>query len=184
MTVREYDEPPEVLARTAGVGAQVLASSTAFFFLSFLFAYLYLRELDVGGQWRAKGLDAPVALGGVFAALVVASAVAVWLARAEDARRLGLGAGLALGAAALGVQVLEWTTMGFGPNDGAYASVFFGWTAFYFLFVLISLIWVEVELATAIRSPGGDPATLRAVSFYFAFLAGIGVVTWIVLFLV
>jgi heme/copper-type cytochrome/quinol oxidase subunit 3 len=181
MSAQSYEEPPDVMARTAGVAGQLFAAATAFFFLSFLFAYVYLRALNVGGQWRPKGLDAPVALGGVFCALVVASAVAVLLARSADARKLGLAAGLVLGIGALGVQIVEWSSLGFGPGDGAYASVFVGWTAFYFLFLLLTLFWVEIELATAIRNAGGDGATQRSVSFYLAFLAGIGVVTWVVL---
>jgi heme/copper-type cytochrome/quinol oxidase subunit 3 len=181
MTAHELEEPPEVAGRTASVAGQLLASATAFFFLSFVFAYVYLRSLDSGGLWRPDGTDAPVGLGALFAGLVAASAIAVWLARAEEGRRLGLGAGLALGIAAVGVQLVIWATVDFGPNDGGYASVFFGWTAFYFLFLVVTLVRVEIELATAIRSPGGDDSAVRALSFYLAFLAGIGVLTWIVL---
>ncbi len=39
-------EPPEVLARNLTVAGQLLASATAFFFLSFVFAYFYLRSLN------------------------------------------------------------------------------------------------------------------------------------------
>jgi heme/copper-type cytochrome/quinol oxidase subunit 3 len=184
MTTHELAEPPEVTARAARVGGQLLASATAFFFLSFLFAYIYLRSLDSGGAWRSDAVKQPVALGTVFAVLVIACAGAVWLGRADEGRRLALGVGLALGVAAVVVQLLLWATVGFGPHDGGYASVFFGWTAFYFLFLLLTLVRLEIELATAIRNPPGDKASTGALSFYLTFLAGIGVLTWIVLYLV
>jgi heme/copper-type cytochrome/quinol oxidase subunit 3 len=110
------------------------------------------------------------------------------------------------------LQVVEWFTVGFGPADGGYASVFFGWTAFNVLFVAGTLLWLENLLATAIRyrtisvgdmpAPGhasGDPGRLEhdvadplsllrpgleALSFYWTFLAGLGVLAWIVLYLI
>jgi len=212
------DEPPELLARNLGSAAHLLASATAFFFLAFLFAYFYLRSLDNAGLWRPKHVDPSQALGALVMATVVASAVLVRLGlddhradRRPAWRRKGAAA-LALGIAAVVLQVVEWATIGFGPADGAFASVFIGWTAFYVLFVVGTLFWLETVLATSIRyrgwaaglrevAPGeasGDPgrpghdirdpvslvrAELEALSFYWAFLAGVGVLAWIVLYL-
>jgi heme/copper-type cytochrome/quinol oxidase subunit 3 len=119
--------------------------------------------------------------------------------------------GLAAGVAAIVVQVVEWTANGFGPADGGFASVYIGWTAFNVLFVAGALFWLENLVATAIRyrdvsggvpAPGhasGDPGRpghdiadplslvrpgLEALSFYWAFLAGLGVLAWVVLYLV
>ena len=61
---------------------------------------------------------------------------------------------LALGLADRRAPGRRWTTQGFGPADGGYASVFFGWTAFQFLFVLGTLFWLETMLATSIRYRG------------------------------
>jgi heme/copper-type cytochrome/quinol oxidase subunit 3 len=131
----------------------------------------------------------------------------------REAFRLKAGGALALGLAALVLQAIAWTQQDFGPADGGYASVYFGWTAFIWLFVLCTMFWLEMTLATSWRyrnepmgaasvPPGhasGDPhrtahdirnpvelnrAELTAVSFYWTFLAGIAVVTWIVLYLV
>jgi heme/copper-type cytochrome/quinol oxidase subunit 3 len=119
-------------------------------------------------------------------------------------------AALALGLVALVLQVVAWTQLSWGPADGGFASVYFGWTAFLFLFVLLTLFWLETVLATSLRyrkipsgapEPGeasGDPyrtahdirdplslvrAELGALSFYWTFLAGICVLAWIVLYL-
>ena len=98
----------------------------------------------------------------------------------------------------------------FGPTDGGYASVFLGWTGLYLLFVLASIYWLETLVATSFRyrgagasghQPGeasgdrdrsGDdiaqPISLvepgaEAFAFYWSVLAGIGAVTWAILYL-
>jgi heme/copper-type cytochrome/quinol oxidase subunit 3 len=120
-------------------------------------------------------------------------------------------AALAVGLIAVVLQFVEWTSANFGPADGGYASVFIGWTAFNVLFVLGTLLWLENLLATAYRyrkipsgapAPGeasGDPGRpghdiadplslvrsgLESLSYYWGFLAGMGVLAWIILYLV
>jgi heme/copper-type cytochrome/quinol oxidase subunit 3 len=187
-----------------------------FFFIAFFFAYFYLRSLNNGGMWRPKHVDPSLTLGTLFTACVVASAVLIWLAlqdhragRRPAWRRKG-AATLGLLLAALGLQIAEWSTQGFGPTDGGYASVYVGWTAFMFVFVFGTFYWLETVFATSIRyrktttggpPPGhasGDPhrerhdifdplslvrAQLTALSFYTSFIAAIAVITWIVLYL-
>ena len=218
----EYDvvesEPPEVLARNLVTAGHLLASATALFFLAFVFAYFYLRSLNSHGLWRPKHVDPSVTWGTVIIVCMVLSAVALQLGladhradRRDQWRVKGIVAFL-LGALALVLQVVAWSMLGFGPADGGYASVYIGWTAFYFLFVLCALFWLETVLATSWRyrgwasgkatvAPGeasGDPhregedirdpvslvrAELGSLSFYWTFLAGLGVFTWVVLYL-
>ena len=214
----EYDvvesEPPEILGRNLVSAGHLLASSTAFFFLSFLFAYFYLRSLNNAHMWKPKHVDASVTWGTIVTACIVVSAVLVRLGlqdhradRRSAWRTKGLLA-LAFGLASLVLQVVAWTQQGFGPSDGGYASVYFGWTAFLFLFILGTMFWLETVLATSIRyrdarpvplgHASGDPgrlghdirdpvslvrAELVALSFYWTFLAGIAVLTWVVLYL-
>lgn len=210
-------EPPELLGRNLSAAGHLLASATAFFFLAFVFAYFYLRSLNNDNLWRPKHVDPSLALGTVVMALVVASAVLVRLGLVDHRAgrrsrwRLEGMLGLAAGVAAIVVQVIEWTTNGFGPADGGFASVYIGWTAFNVLFVAGALFWLENLVATAIRyrdvssgvpAPGhasGDPGReghdiadplslvrpgIEALSFYWAFLAGLGVLAWVVLYLV
>jgi heme/copper-type cytochrome/quinol oxidase subunit 3 len=212
-------EEPDVLARNLVSAGQLLASATVFFFLAFLFAYFYLRSVNNGGLWKPKHVDSSVTWGTIVMACVVASAMLLRLGRIDQAAgrrepfRLKALVALVLGLAALVLQAVAWTQQGFGPADGGYASVYFGWTAFLWLFVLGTLFWLETVLATSYRyrnepmgaasvPPGhasGDPdrmahdirnpvelnrASLAALSFYWTFLAGIAVLTWIVLYLI
>ncbi|HEY2209467.1 MAG TPA: cytochrome c oxidase subunit 3 [Gaiellaceae bacterium] len=208
-------EPPELLGRNLISASYLLAGATAFFFVAFLFAYFYLRSLNNGGMWKPAGIDASIGWGTAVVACYAASALVVRLGlndhralRRDRWRVKGLVALLA-GVAGLVLQAVAWTNQGFGPADGGFASVYFGWTAFLFLFVLGTMLWLEMTLATSFRyrktdgppPPGhasGDPdreahdirdplslvrAELVALSFYWTFLAAIAVVTWVVLYL-
>jgi heme/copper-type cytochrome/quinol oxidase subunit 3 len=210
------EEPPELLGRNLVSAGYLLASATAFFFLSFFFAYFYLRSLNNAGMWKPKGVDASVAWGTVVTACYVLSAGLIRLGLRDHRAgrrpqwRLKGALSLALGLAGLVIQAIAWTQQGFGPVDGGFASVYFGWTAFLFLFVFGTLVWIETTLSMSYRyrhiqsgapEPGqasGDPyrerhdihdplslvrAELVALSFYWSFLAGIAIVTWIVLYL-
>ena len=210
-------EPPELLGRNLVSASYLLAGATAFFFVAFLFAYFYLRALNNAGMWKPKGIDASIGWGTAVVACYVLSALLVRLglndhraARRGQWRMKGLLA-LLVGIVGLVLQMFAWTQASFGPADGGYASVYFGWTAFIFLFVIGTMLWLEMTLATSYRyrkaesgvpAPGeasGDPhrkahdisdplslvrAELVGVSFYWTFLAGIAVVTWIVLYLI
>jgi heme/copper-type cytochrome/quinol oxidase subunit 3 len=210
------EEPPEILGRNLVSASYLLASSTAFFFVGFLFAYFYLRSLNNGGMWKPKGVDASVGWGTAVVVCFVVSAVLVRLGLADHRalrrrqwRIKGLVA-LLIGVVGLVLQILAWTHEGFGPADGGFASVYFGWTAFVFLFAFGTLLWLETTLATSLRYSkveGGAPppgeasgdrhrqahdirdplslvrAELVGLSFYWTFLAAIAVVTWIVLYL-
>jgi heme/copper-type cytochrome/quinol oxidase subunit 3 len=211
------EERPEVMSRNLVSASYLLAGATAFFFISFVFAYFYLRALNNGGMWKPKGVHASISWGTAVVACYVASALLVRLGladhramRREQWRIKGVVA-LVVGVVGLVLQVISWPQQGFGPADGGYASVYFGWTAFLFLFVLGTLLWLEMTVATSIRyrktptgapAPGeasGDPhrkthdirdplslvrAELVSLSFYWTFLAAIAVVSWIVLYLI
>ena len=211
------EEPPELLGRNLVSASYLLSGATAFFFVSFLFAFFYLRELNNNGMWKPPGIDASTGWGTAVVACYIVSALLVRLGltdhralRRDRWRVKGLAA-LLVGLVGLVLQVIEWTQQSFGPADGGYASVYFGWTAFIFLFVLGAMIWLEMTLATSFRyrkietgapEPGEasgdrhrqehdirDPlslvrAELVGLTFFWTFLAAIAVVTWIVLYLI
>ena len=210
------EEPPELLGRNLVSASYLLAGSTAFFFVAFLFAYFYLRALDNAGMWKPSGVDASVGWGTAVVACYVVSAVLVRLGLSDHRAlrraqwRLKALAALLVGVVGLVLQVIAWTHEGFGPADGGFASVYFGWTSFLFLFALGTLVWLEMTVAMSLRysrtdgpppagHASGDPhrqahdirdplslvrAELAGLSFYWTFLAGIAVVTWVVLYLI
>jgi heme/copper-type cytochrome/quinol oxidase subunit 3 len=141
-------------------------------------------------------------LGAAFIACVVVSALLAIIAgrqmkggsRSWPAAAVGA---VVLGLAAVGLQCVEFVAQHFGPTDGAYASVFCAWTGFYLVAVVFTMYWLETEVASEWRARK-RPATgseeikdvdtliapsLDAAVFYWGFLAGIGILTYVTLYL-
>ena len=188
-------EPPEWQPRVLWVGARQLCGAAAFFFVSFVFAYFYLRSLDPNHSWKIGHVTVPVGWGLVDRRGADperrGAARGRHTAGAHGARR---GAALVLALLSIVLQVITWTTLGFGPASGGYASVYVGWTAFYAVFTLPCAFWIETQVATAwrrgregVRGPQPpaaaevhtDPAVigagLEACSFFWNFYVFNGV---------
>lgn len=184
-------EPPEVQERNLWIGARLLAGSTIMFFLAFVFAYFYLRSLNNAHLFRPHGVNPPTGYGIAIVALFAVSAIAfAYAARAARSGGAWIGAAglsLVLGLAGCAVQGFEYAHLGFGPQSGGFASVFYGWTLFFAVMALPAMYWVETILATGLRhrnAPGYVPAGFEAAAFYWTLLAAIGVLGWVILYLI
>jgi heme/copper-type cytochrome/quinol oxidase subunit 3 len=191
-------EPPEWQPRANWVAARLLCGAAAFFFISFVFAYFYLRSQDTNRDWKIGAVNPPVGWG---VAILVVLLLSAALLRAPTKRpeltvRAG-GVALALVLLSVVLQVVDWTTLGFGGTSGGYASVFIGWTGVYAVFTLGCAFWIETQIATAWRrSRHGVPATpaevttdtavvrsgLDACSFFWTFYVAGGVVLFVLLY--
>ncbi len=193
-------EPPEWQPRAVWVGARLLCGAAAFFFLAFVFAYFYLRSLDTNRDWKiGHNINPSIGLGVAIVVGLVLSAVALRAAARAPERVLRAGgAALLLVLLAVVLQVIAWTTLGFGPASGGYASVYIGWTGFYSVFALVCAYWIETQVATAWRrgrhgvAPTGAEvltdaavlnAGLEACSFFWTFYVFNGVVLFVLLYL-
>jgi heme/copper-type cytochrome/quinol oxidase subunit 3 len=186
-------EPPEVQERNNWVGARLLVSSTLFLFLPFVFGYLYLASLNTSGLWRPHDLKAPIGWGiAIMLAVVVSAGLVAWarseLAGGKEATsRWLLVAALVVGLAAVVLQAIEYAMLDFGPTDGGFASVFLAWTGLFALVMLLTMIWLEIIVASSFRNGsrvrGSTPADVSDFSFYLWFLAGLGAFTFAFLYL-
>ena len=193
-------EPREWQPRALWVSARQLCGAAAFFFISFVFAYFYLRSLDSNQDWKIGHVSPPVGWGVVIMVVLLLSAVAMRVAATDPDKTVSMGAlALVLALASIVLQVIDWTTLGFGPASGGYASVFVGWTAFYSVFTLFCAFWIETQVATAWRwrkdgaaahasaPPGSDEATVKAgllaCSFFWNFYVLNGVVLFVLLYI-
>jgi heme/copper-type cytochrome/quinol oxidase subunit 3 len=195
-------EPPVWQPRALWATARLLAGAAAFFFLAFVFAYFYLRTLDVNKGWKIGSVSPPVGWGLAITLVLVASAVCFWAVARRPFAGLRLGvAALVLALLAVVLQVIEWTTLDFGGINGAYASVFIGWTAFTVVFALPCIYWLETQVASIWRAqregidrprregvPADDvellKAGVQACSFFWTFYVACGVVAFLILYLV
>ena len=196
-------EPREWQPRAIWLSARMLCGVISFFFLAFLFAYFYLRALNTNHQWRPGAVNPSLGLGSSIMAVLLLSAVIFRLGTKRVADTLSSGVvALVLGLISIVLQIIEYTTLGFGAASGGYASVFLGWTGFYMVFTLFGLYWIEIQMASLARArreggidrpvregvPAEDEALLRAgveaCSFYWAYFVAIGVIAYIVLYVV
>jgi heme/copper-type cytochrome/quinol oxidase subunit 3 len=192
-------EPPEWQPRALRAGARGLCGAVAFFFIAFVFAYFYLRSQDPNHGWKQGPVNPSMGLGIAILLCLLVSAVAMRAAATRPDLTVTAGAA-ALGLALLSVvlQVVEWTTLGFGAASGGYASVFIGWTAFYAVVTLMAAFWIETQVATAWRrrreGVSATPAAvlsdndvvnagLEACSFFWTFMVFNGLVLFILLYL-
>jgi heme/copper-type cytochrome/quinol oxidase subunit 3 len=187
-----FEEPPELLPRTIWVGSRIVAAAEAFFFVAFLFAFFYLRALNSNNVWRGWPHHHPhpsKAFGITILICVVASAAVLraGLRLQGLAWRPAATAALGLGLAAVALQCAQFASLGFGPTDAGYGSVFVGWTGLVALAAFGTMLWLETVLAQSLRgSP--DVAYLRAsaeaVSFCWAVLALVEIAAFVLLYLV
>jgi heme/copper-type cytochrome/quinol oxidase subunit 3 len=192
-------EPPEWQPRALRAGARGLCGAMAFFMVSFVFAYFYLRAQDPNRDWKIGHVAPPFGFGLVILLVLVVSAFLLnTAARRPELTLSAGGAALALALLSVVLQVIEWTTLGFGPESGGYASVFVGWTAFYAVITLGCVYWIETQVATAWRRRReGVPATpaevrsdtavveagVQACSFFWTFYVANGFVLFVLLYL-
>lgn len=201
-------EPPEWQPRALWVSARLLCGAMSFFMVSFLFAYFYLRALDLNNKWTIGAVQPSSGLGAAIVALFVLSAIIYRLAvkRPADVLPAGIVA-ILMALLAVALQFFEYTTLDFGAASGGYASVFLGWTAFYAIFALFGIYWIETQMASlwrirrkgeATRTETASPdtellptteaalveASIEASSFYWAYYVAIGFIAWIVLYVV
>jgi heme/copper-type cytochrome/quinol oxidase subunit 3 len=152
-------EGPEVLASNIAVGSRLLSSAVVFFFMSFVFAFFYLRALNTAHLFREPGANPPTAWGVVVLVCVLASVAGFDFARRQlvdgtgTQWRAASAAAWVIGLAAVVVQFTEYYYLHFGATSGGLASVFFGFTAVFAVFWLGAVYWMETLWAQSMHQP-------------------------------
>jgi heme/copper-type cytochrome/quinol oxidase subunit 3 len=187
-----YVEPPELSDRIDRVGFGLAAGATITFFFCFVFAYFYLRSLDNNELWRPPGVSPPDGYGvAIMLAFVLSAALFAWVAlAARSGRRWSVIAGISLLLGLVGciLQLFEYANLGFGPEDGGFASVFYGWTLLFTVVALIALYRIETIFASGLRYRESEttepPPDITPGAYYWVLLAAIAILAWILLYLV
>ena len=135
-------------------GSRLAIGGMTFLFGAFVFAYFYLRSLNSEGRWQGSGFHAPSAIwGAVIMLLVLVSAGAQYAGlqriKTGNKRTWQIGAliALAMGLAAVGLQISELLYLPFSPASSGYSSVFVGFYPVFLTILLAVLLWLETLLA-------------------------------------
>jgi heme/copper-type cytochrome/quinol oxidase subunit 3 len=204
-----YLEPEPVTwqPRVMWAGARLLAGAVTFFFISFVFAFFYLKSLDLNKNWKIGHVKPSIGLGVAIIVCLVLSAVLLRVAARRPIADFA-ASGLPLAAAALvlalvsvALQCVEYTVQKFGPASGGYASVYTGWTAFYSVFTLGCIYWITTQVTSLWRRrregaqwaahahlPTGEleltAAGLESCSFFWGYFVLFGFVEFVLLYLI
>jgi heme/copper-type cytochrome/quinol oxidase subunit 3 len=190
---RSPEWAPEVDARLARVGMWIWIGADVLFFVAWFFAFFYLRALNNNHDWMADGIIAPHrGIGAAIVLLAVMSAALYWIgvssfATRSTTRRTLLWLGLAAGILCFVVQIYEFKNLGFDPQlGGGYQSVFVGLKGAWLVQLVGAMFWMGTHIAQA--KPGGDitnrPESALTFGWFLAFLAAIGLLSYLVLYFV
>jgi len=197
----------EAALNAAWTGSRLAVGGLTFAFGCFVFAYFYLRSLNSHGMWHPAGFKGPQEwAGAVIMALVVVSA-AVQYAGLQRIKAGHKGTwvsaallALALGLAAIGLQVWQLLNLPFFPGSAGFASVFVGATPVLLICVLAAMIWLEILIMQARAIPEISfveqpptyteafavqrfQANLSAFTVYWNYLAVIAILFWVLFYL-
>jgi len=197
----------EAALNASWTGVRLALGAMTFLFGAFIFAFFYLRSLNSHHLWYTAGTHPSQPVGATIMILVVLSAIVqtlalqrikaghkgVWLAGATLA--------LALGLAAIGVQVWQLLNLGFWPAASGFASVFVGYNPIYITIAFCAMIWLETlimkcraipEISFVEQPPTYAEAfavqrfqaNLSAFTVAWNYLAGVALLAWILFYLV
>ncbi|HET7045422.1 MAG TPA: heme-copper oxidase subunit III [Gaiellaceae bacterium] len=145
----EHHGPPAA-NQSSRVDARVLGmflfiASEIMLFGAFFTAYFFIRVVNKAPEWPPHPYEFPKFVAFVNTCILVSSSFTVhWSLQAiKRGNRAGLRAGLfltfLLGAIFLTGQIVEYARIGFAPNTGAFASVFFCLTGLHGAHVIVGL---------------------------------------------
>ena len=177
--------------RLVGIGTWLALAADIFFFAAWWFAFFYLRALNSNQAWKAQGVAPPSrGYGAVVVVLALATAVAYFVGSRPAAGaflfRLLTPVALVFGLATCLFQGYELWHLGFGLTEGGYPSVFAGLSTAWVIQFGLATAWLASIVTQA--GPVGDTVARRHPASFFAwillFLAAIGIVNYILLYLV
>jgi heme/copper-type cytochrome/quinol oxidase subunit 3 len=178
-------------ARVVGVGVWLFLAADIFFFAGWWFSFFYLRALNNNNAWIVKGVGVPSRAYGLIVLLLAIGAAVVYWATTRVAVRSALfdllaPISLVLGIAACLFQGYQMWHLGFGLTEGGYPSVFSGLTGSWLIQLLFAVVWLATVVVQA--RPVGDtvlrPYAAASFSWILLYLAAIGVINFILLYLV
>jgi heme/copper-type cytochrome/quinol oxidase subunit 3 len=187
-------------------GSRLAIGGLTFLFGAFAFAYFYLRSLNSEGRWQGSGFVHPsLWMGTTIMLLAVLSAGVHYFvlqrikAGQKGTWQVGGLIALALGLAAVAMQIYQLATLPFPPGSSGYSSVFVGFYSVFLVTQLAVLIWLEILLARSRYIPALSfveqpptyadtyvvqrfQASLSAFSTAWSYLAVMAIVFWLLFY--
>ena len=196
----------EAALNAAWTGSRLAIGGLTFLFGCFAFAYFYLRSLNSSGRWQGSGYVHPSLWLGTTIMLLAVISAGVHYAGLERIKaghkaiwQVGALVALALGLAAVAMQIYQLVDLPFPPGSSGYSSVFTGFYPVFLTVQLAVLLWLEILLARSRFVPAMSfveqppttagtwavqrfQASLSAFSTVWSYLALVAVVFWLLFY--
>lgn len=178
---------------TALMGMMMFMASWAMLFSALFFAYFLVRQKAL--QWPPTDLPAlPVMLPALATAMLALSSVGLQrglnrIRAGQNGAAMNVGGATFLGAAFLVCQIVLWQQLvgaGLVPASGTYASIFYTFTVFHAIHVLIgvcALLYLTFRTARG-RFTATSHIALRLWTLYWHMVGVIWGLMFVTLFLV
>jgi cytochrome c oxidase subunit III len=143
-------------AEAPTLGMLLFIISEVMIFGAFFTAYFFIRIVS-HNPWPAHGTKIPEAVAGTNTAILISSSLTIhWaLTSIKRGNRFGLKAGMVstflLGLTFLTVQIIEYSHLGWSPQDSAQATVFYSLTGLHGVHVFIGLCLLSVVTIRSFR---------------------------------
>lgn len=196
----------ESALNAAWTGARLAVGGLTFLFGCFAFAFFYLRSLNSSGRWQGSGYVHPSLWMGTTIMLLAVTSAGVHYFGLERIKaghkvvwQIDALVAMALGLAAVALQLYQLTDLPFPPGSSGYASVFTGFYPVFLTAQLAVLLWLEILLARSrsipdmsfVEQPPTIPGTymvqrfqasLSAFSTVWTYLALVAMVFWLLFY--
>jgi len=196
----------ESALNAAWTGSRLAIGGLTFLFGCFVFAYFYLRSLNSSGRWQGSGFVHPsLWMGTTIMLLAVISAGVHYfgLERIKAGHKatwqIDALVAMALGLAAVGMQIYQLADLPFPPGSSGYSSVFVGFYPVFLTIQLAVLAWLEILLARSRFIPAMSfveqpptyaetrdvqrfQASLSAFSTVWSYLALVAILFWLLFY--
>jgi heme/copper-type cytochrome/quinol oxidase subunit 3 len=196
----------ESALNAAWTGSRLAIGGLTFLFGCFAFAYFYLRSLNSSGRWQGSGYVHPSLWMGtvvMLLALISAGVHYFGLERIKAGHKvtwqINALVAMALGLAAVAMQIYQLVDLPFPPGSSGYSSVFVGFYPVFLTTQLAVLLWLEILLARSRYIPEMSfveqpptiagtytvqrfQASLSAFSTIWNYLALVAVVFWLLFY--
>jgi heme/copper-type cytochrome/quinol oxidase subunit 3 len=150
----------EAALNAAWTGSRLAIGGLSFLFGAFAFAYFYLQSANSHQQWLPSSTTPPhMYYGALITGLIAVSAIVqtAGLQQIKAGKKSPWAsaalAALALGLAAVSLQIVELLTLPFVPGQSGFASVFVGFYPVALTVWLCAMIWLEILFMRARSIP-------------------------------
>jgi cytochrome c oxidase subunit 3 len=168
------------------LGMVLFVASEAMFFAAFFAGYFTIKANEP--VWPPPGIHLKIDVATILTVILITSSVAVQLAvrstrvGATRPATIWLGVTILLGICFLGLQLYDYSQLGFGLKDGPFGTLFYVMTGIHMAHVIGGVVFLGLVFGQALRGrlsrEHHDP--LAAGAIYWDFVD----IVWICLFTV